>query len=146
MFLIEGSLISLVGALLGALAGIGYASLMMAGLRVLVAGGGRHAIFASVVPADSACWSVAGVGVIASLTTIWWTLRSLRGVSERQLLAGVTQAEPKRNAAHATRGSLLGWLLLGIAVVLGVDGRLVAAARRRPVPFSAAGAVCCRRC
>jgi putative ABC transport system permease protein len=87
LFLQEGVLLAVVGSLLGIVGALGYAWLMMFGLRSWwVDAVGTTALTLHV------SWTslIAGAvgGVLAAIAWIWWTLRSLRGISERSLLMG----------------------------------------------------------
>ena len=110
---------SLVGSILGTLAGIGYASLMLTGLRTLW----LKAIVTPFLRLSIEPISLligCGLGLVASLTTIWWTLRSLRRVSERQLLAGRAQPEPHDRRIRSVRGRWIPEILFGLAIGLGI--------------------------
>ncbi len=119
LFLIEGLLISVLGATFGALAGIGYAALMLTGLRTWW-------LQAVVTPFLRLEWNPtslqigAVVGVMTSLLTIWWTLRGLRRVPESRLLSGRTEPDREWVAGPSARGAIISGVLLGIAVLLGV--------------------------
>ncbi|HEX8162449.1 MAG TPA: ABC transporter permease [Pyrinomonadaceae bacterium] len=92
LFLAEGVALACAGGLLGVAGGLGYAALMMWGLRTYWVGavGTRHlALHAS--PASLAA-GFAG-GVVAAALCVWWTLRALSRVSARGLLAGSLEAE-----------------------------------------------------
>ena len=119
LFLVEGLLISALGAILGALAGIGYAALMLAGLRTWW-------LQAVVTPflrlewQPASLWIGAVVGVVTSLLTIWWTLRGLRRIPASRLLSGRTEPDRELAARPSARGAVLSGMLLGIAALLGV--------------------------
>lgn len=100
-----------IGAILGVLLGIGYAWLMLAGLRTLWVG-------AITTPFLTFHWSwlslIAGYfsGVIVSSLTIAASLRQLRSLTSRQLLAGETTS-----AIHfKQRSALWNWLALGLLI------------------------------
>jgi len=87
VFLGEGLCLSLVGAVIGAIGGVLYASAIVWALRHWWIGAiGTEAISLH-VSAASIVLGVVG-GVIAALACIALTLRSLRKISERSLLAG----------------------------------------------------------
>jgi ABC-type lipoprotein release transport system permease subunit len=91
LFLAEGLLLAVIGSALGLIAGIGYAALLMLGLRtwwVEAVGTTALTLHVGWMPL------VAGAlgGIAAAAGCIWWTLRSLAGVTERSLLMGETVA------------------------------------------------------
>jgi putative ABC transport system permease protein len=87
----EGLLVSAVGALLGVGAGIGYAAVMIHGLRTWWVG----AISSPFLTLHISWLSLAigfVVGLVVAQLTIYFSLRQLRKVSPRQLLAGETSS------------------------------------------------------
>ncbi|HKG48415.1 MAG TPA: FtsX-like permease family protein [Pyrinomonadaceae bacterium] len=87
LFLIEGTLLSAVGSLLGLIGAIAYAALLMYGLRTWwVDAVGTTDLRLHV----SWLWLVVGAagGVLAAVVCIFITLRGLRRMSTRGLLAG----------------------------------------------------------
>ena len=91
LFLAEGLLLAVIGSALGLVAGIGYAALLMLGLRtwwVEAVGTTALTLHVGWMPL------VAGAagGIAAAVGCIWWTLRSLASVTERSLLMGETIA------------------------------------------------------
>jgi ABC-type lipoprotein release transport system permease subunit len=94
LFILEALALSIGGSLVGMLGAAGYGYLMMAGLRTWwVDAVGTTALDLHVSAASLIVGAIAGV--LASVVSIWWTLRSLKAVSERSLLAGrVTKDDP----------------------------------------------------
>ena len=87
LFLVEGSLLAVIGSALGTLGAVGYASLLMAGLRSWwVDAVGTTALTLHVSTTSLAAGAIGGI--VAAVACIWWTLRSLSRISERSLLAG----------------------------------------------------------
>ena len=85
LFLREGLLLSVLGAGLGVVGGLGYARLMMTALGTWWVGAvGTTALALHVSPASLAGGALGGIA--ASLGCMWLTLRSLSRVSERRLL------------------------------------------------------------
>ena len=87
LFLAEGILLSVVGSLLGLLGAIGYAALLMHGLRTWWVGAvGTTSLTLHV----SWMWLAIGAigGVVAAVVCIYFTLRRLGRASTRSLLAG----------------------------------------------------------
>lgn len=98
----EGALVAAAGGIVGTLFGIGYAWLMIAGLRTWWVG-------AVATPFLELYWTspitlVGGYasGVIVCVITVYVSLRALRKVPTRSLLAGETQVE-KRKAESGKR-------------------------------------------
>jgi ABC-type lipoprotein release transport system permease subunit len=104
LFLQEGVLLAAIGSVLGAVGAIGYAWLMMFGLRSWwVDAVGTTALTLHVSPASIA-GGVAG-GIVAAIACIWWTLRALGGVSERSLLMGTIENSQLSNSQLPNSGS-----------------------------------------
>lgn len=100
----EGTVIAAGGGVLGVIAGVAYAWLMLAGLRTWwVAAVSAPFLQLHVTGLSLAIGGLCGVGV--SLLAVVWALRNLRGASARQLLGGNT-ADESRSAASCRGGSL----------------------------------------
>ncbi len=119
LFLAEGVLLALAGSAAGVLLAVGYAALMMMGLRSWwVDAVGTDALTLHVSATSLAAGAIGGVATAA--VCIWWTLRGLTGVSERSLLAG--QVEPAQLASAEHRNSRLAGRELPAAVALALAG------------------------
>ena len=117
LFLVEGILLAVVGSLLGLLGAVGYAALLMHGLRTWwVDAVGTTSLTLHV----SWLWMVVGAlgGVVASVVCIFFTLRKLGRSSTRSLLAG--HVESPRKGAKTPRKNLLGLAsaVIGIALLI----------------------------
>ena len=103
LFLTEGTLLAVVGSLLGLLGAVGYAALLMYGLRTWwVDAVGTTALRLHV----SWVWMAVGAlgGIVAAVVCIYFTLRRLGRSSTRSLLAGAIQVEDlPRKGAKAQR-------------------------------------------
>lgn len=117
----EGFCVSALGGLLGAAWGVGYAWLMLAGLRTwwlaaVTAPFLRLHLGWESVP-SLAIGYVSGVAV--SLLAIWWAAWRMKGVPVRRLLAN--QSEESRSLASQARRwpLLLAWGSLALALVVG---------------------------
>ena len=94
LFTYEAFVVSIVGSLLGVLGAVAYGALMMTGLRTWwVDAVGTTALDLHVSPISLAAGGAGGV--LAAIAGIWWTLRSLKDVSERSLLAGRVSNDPE---------------------------------------------------
>ena len=105
LFLAEGFALAAVGSLIGLAGALGYGWLMMWGLRTWwVDAVGTRSLQLHVAPVSLAAGAVGGVA--AALVCVWLSLRALRRVSTRSLLAGVCEREATRDAAtrRARRG------------------------------------------
>ena len=92
LFFAEGLLLAVTGSALGVLGALGYGQLLMTGLRTWwVDAVGTTALTLHVSPVSLAAGAFGGI--LAAVVCIWWTLRSLSGVSERALLAGEVSSE-----------------------------------------------------
>ncbi|HEX5110291.1 MAG TPA: FtsX-like permease family protein [Vicinamibacterales bacterium] len=129
LFLGEGLLLAIAGSAIGVIGAIGYAALLMHGLRTWwVDAVGTTALTLHLTTQSLAAGALGGI--LAAVVCIWWTLRSLGGISERTLLAGDIAAPlstpgrrralPVTSAALAIVGVLL--LILGAARVLDPAG------------------------
>ena len=119
LFLAEGVLLAIAGSAAGVLLAVGYAALMMMGLRSWwVDAVGTDALTLHISATSLAAGAIGGVATAA--VCIWWTLRGLTGVSERSLLAG--QVEPSQLASAERRNSRLAGRELPAAVALALAG------------------------
>jgi ABC-type lipoprotein release transport system permease subunit len=96
LFIAEGVVLAGIGSVIGVAGAVGYARLMMHGLRswwVDAVGTTALSLHVSVISL------IAGAlgGMAAALVCVWWTLRALRRVSERALLAGELEPGPSRS-------------------------------------------------
>ena len=98
---LEGALVAAAGGIVGSLFGIGYAWLMITGLRTWWVGAVATPFLELYVTPLSLVVGYAS-GVIVCVVTIYLSLRALRKVPTRSLLAGETQVE-KRKAESGKR-------------------------------------------
>jgi ABC-type antimicrobial peptide transport system permease subunit len=110
LFLREGLLLAVIGSLLGLIGAIVYGWLMMFGLRTWWVGAvGTTLLRLHVSPTSLAIGAVSGI--VTALLCIWLTLRSLRKLSPRNLIAGtvvgdrlpVASDSPRRRVAPSPR-------------------------------------------
>ena len=112
MMLVEGSFVALAGALCGVLIGIGYAWLMLVGLKTWWLGAISTPFLELYIQPLSLLVGFL-CGVLVSLATIVWALRQTRRVSVRRLLAGQIE-EPRILAGR--RGVWARWIAAGLLV------------------------------
>ena len=125
LFLAEGVLLAIVGSAAGVVLAVGYAGLMMMGLRTWwVDAVGTDALTLHVSGVSLAAGAVGGVAT--AVICIWWTLRGLAAISERSLLSG--QLEPARFADAEHRRSWLAGREVPVAVMLALAGLTLMAA------------------
>lgn len=87
LFLIEGAVVAIPGAALGALAGLGWAALMLHGLRTWWRGAvGTSLLFLEVRPASLVAGAM--LGALAALGGVWMAVRGLSRVEPSRLFAG----------------------------------------------------------
>ena len=123
VFLAEAAILSLTGSVLGVVAAVLYAELIMLGLRTWwVDAVGTTRLALDVSPAMLAAG--AGGGVLAALGSIGWTLRALAPASPRSLLTGavaevtgVTEVSAPVPPA-GSRAWRIGVVLIGVGVAL----------------------------
>jgi hypothetical protein len=132
LFLWEGFLLSAAGAAVGVLGGIGYAFLMMAGLRTWWVGAvGTTALTLHVSGASLSAGALGGIA--ASMLCIAVTLRGLSTVSERRLLTDQLAADTLGNPPSGRRSSWVpmaaaGFAALGVLLMGGAAAGLIARA------------------
>ena len=119
IFLGEGLILAVAGGLLGVLGALGYAALIMYGLRTWwVDAVGTTSLALHVTPASLTAGAVGGV--VASVACIWWTLRSLSRISERSLLAGeITHPDDAPQPGQRGLKTPLYGMTIGLAVIGG---------------------------
>lgn len=128
----EGGLVAALGALLGVAAGVGYAWLMLEGLRTWWVGAITTPFLVLHVNWLTLLIGYAS-GVIVCLLTISFSLRSLRRVPTRSLMAGVTLPDPNvamktSVAATGLRTSHRMWRFLPYVLILLSLGLAIVAA------------------
>jgi putative ABC transport system permease protein len=116
MMLGESLVIVCIGCVLGSFAAVGYAQVMLYGLKTWWIGAiGTNFLFLSVSPISVAIG--AAIAGVASLVAMIGGLWQLRGVSLRALLSGVSEA-PRTGRLHARSAALKAAISLGVAVAL----------------------------
>lgn len=139
LFLIEGAGVAEIGAFIGVLVGVGYAWLMLAGLRTFWVG-------AITSPFLEFHWTFQSLilgfvlGFLVSLATIWWAIRRTKRLPIRRLLAG------QASEAHTPTDKPRQWLrTAGIVMVVMAAGLSVGAVWMAGMPqagaFVTAGAL-----
>ena len=120
VFSVEALLLSVVGSLVGMVAAVAYAELIMWGLRTWwVDAVGTTRLGLAVSPIALAAG--AGGGVVSAFVSIALTLRSLASASPRSLLAGAVAANAAPAETHgSSRGTntVIGLFVLGAGLVL----------------------------
>jgi ABC-type antimicrobial peptide transport system permease subunit len=113
-FLAEGAVLAGLGAIIGAIAAVGYGALIMYGLRTWWVGAvGTTNLELHVAPQ----WLAVGVAgaVIAGVIAIGFGIRSMTKKSARALLKG--SVEP-RHTSGARKSGIAALLLIGLAILL----------------------------
>ena len=116
MLLMEGFILVVVGSTIGLLFAIGYAQLMIYGLKTWWYGAiGTRFLDLYVKPMSLGIGLV--ITLIVAMIAIWWGVRQLKTLSTRALLAGAT--EPEETAAESGKWSLrISWTLSAIIILL----------------------------
>jgi len=119
LLMVEGLCVVIDGALLGLVAAVAYASLMIYGLKTWWIGAiGTRFLDLYPSPASLALGFVISVAVASA--AIWWAVRQLGLLTPRALLSGATEAT--HSATHerrrGKRASRLGLSLIGVSLVL----------------------------
>lgn len=119
LWFVEAAIVAMVGAAIGALAGIAYAGLMIHGLTTWwVAAVVTPFLRLHVNPASIAIG--AAIGVLVSLLTIAWSLRKFTKLPPRQLLAGDTSDPRDAVLAAKPQAAWLPKLLVLAAICAGL--------------------------
>ncbi len=128
VLLLEQFSVVLFGAVIGIIAAVGYAGLLIYGLRTLWVGAvGTTELRLSAQPGSLVIGFLGTM--LAAGASAWWGLRGLRKLSPRELLAGQTELAERDSVRAARRGRLLRiarWLILlsmAISVAVVVTGR-----------------------
>jgi hypothetical protein len=106
IFLGEGLLLSVGGAVAGTLGGLAYASLIVIGLRTWWVG----AVGTTALTLHVSWLSLAGgavAGVIAATACIWITLHGLGAISERSLLTGQLASDASAQSSGRRRATVI---------------------------------------
>ena len=143
LFLQEGVLLAVIGSVLGIAGALGYAWLMMFGLRSWwVDAVGTTALTLHVSPASLVGGAIGGV--LAAVACIWWTLRALSRISERSLLMGTISTIRGRSTPNYPSpdptGTLRRWKWPIATVTSGVLARGCCWPAPRRAPSIAVGA------
>ena len=128
LFLSEGLVVAAAGSVIGVAGAVGYAALLMLGLRTWwVDAVGTTALTLHIAPVSLAAGALGGVA--AAMVCIWWTLRGLSRISERSLLMGQLEHEyagpgeaPRRNYVTVAAVTLA---FMGLASIAGGAAGLV---------------------
>jgi ABC-type lipoprotein release transport system permease subunit len=139
LFLQEGVLLAVIGSILGVIGAIGYAWLMMFGLRSWwIDAVGTTALTLHVSPASIA--GGAAGGIVAAIACIWWTLRALGSISERSLLMGTIDRPQASTSVRAWKWAVATAALAAVAAVL-IVGATTGAVERVGAFFGAGSAL-----
>ncbi len=118
VFTAEAAVVTVAGSLVGTGLGVGYASLMLLGLRTWwLPAIGAPFLELHVTSASLAIGFVAGA--IICLLVVAWSLRRLARISVRSLLSGQTVANMPGGVGRAGRRQ---WIALAAVVLAGVAG------------------------
>ena len=139
LFTAEGLLLALAGSVVGTAGAVGYAALMITGLRTWWSGAVGTRALTLHVSSMSLLTGAAGA-LVAAVLCIWWVLRGLSHLSERELLAGRVGGGTAQSRAGATGVIIAAVALLVIAAGL-VGASLVGAIAQAEGFFGAGGAI-----
>jgi ABC-type lipoprotein release transport system permease subunit len=120
LFLGEGCVLAGLGSALGLLGAVGYAWLIMTALGTWWVDAVGTTALSLHVSATSLLAGAAG-GLLAAVVCIWWTLRGLRRVTERSLLAGQVSladgAQPTATRRNARLAAAVALAVVGASLV-----------------------------
>ena len=120
LFLLEGGALALAGSIVGIAGAAAYGALVMLGLRTSWSGAVGTRLLSLHVSPSSLLIGVAG-GFGAAVLCIWWTLRSLRRITPRGLLAA-RRLESKMAAWIGIACAAAGIALLAASRWIGAAG------------------------
>ena len=127
LFLIEGALLAVIGSLLGIAGAIGYAYLLMLGLRTWWVDAVGTTMLRLHVSPQSLFIGALG-GTIAAIVCILWTLKRVGRASSRSLLAGTMETQTIAESRPARLYVAIALTTLGIVLLVlaafGVIGQL----------------------
>ncbi len=115
-FINEGAILAGIGAIIGAIAAVGYGAAIMYGLRTWWVGAvGTTELTLHVAPA----WLAIGVGgaLLSGLLAIWFGIRAMTRRSARALLKGETDTRSKA-ATTATKATAILLMVMGAALLI----------------------------
>ncbi|MDZ4689220.1 MAG: ABC transporter permease, partial [Planctomycetaceae bacterium] len=122
----EGALLVLLGGVLGGFAAVGYAQLMLYGLKTWWIGAiGTKFLILDVKPLSVAIGVIAAA--LTSLIAVAWGLWQLRGVSIREQLTGVSERsdDGRPQSSRGVRYRAIGSLAAALAMIVGVMTGLI---------------------
>ncbi|MGC3966797.1 MAG: ABC transporter permease [Pirellulales bacterium] len=131
LLLVEGTFVAAIGAAVGVGLGVGYAWLMLAGLRTLWLDAVTVPFLDLYVTVKSLVVGYAS-GVVVSVAAIWWSLRMLKRLSARRLLANQAAESDLASCAGGgcPKGHRQAWVtVLQAAAFLGAAGIAVLASQ-----------------
>jgi hypothetical protein len=135
VFLLEGAIVAIIGALAGMALAVGWAALMMYGLRTWWVGAvGTTALVLHVDVPTLVIGAVAAE--VAALVCIAWTVRGLSRQSPRELLAGSVAAA---SVMRRSRGAM--WATGALVLAVGLTAATVAGLVPDAAGFFGAGAL-----
>jgi putative ABC transport system permease protein len=117
----EGLLLVVIGGVLGGFAAVGYAQLMLYGLKTWWIGAiGTKFLILDVQPQSVAIGVIAAA--VTSLVAVAWGLWQLRGVSIREQLTGVSERgdDGQPRSARGVTLRAVGSVALAVALIVGV--------------------------
>ncbi|QDT37442.1 FtsX-like permease family protein [Stratiformator vulcanicus] len=124
LLLMEGAVVVLLGGAIGTLAALGYAWLMIYGLRTWWVGAiGTRFLFLSPTPLSLMIGFVGSA--LLALLAVYWGLRRFRTLSLRELLAGSRQSQASESGGSGTSrllavGSAVGGACLILGTLIGL--------------------------
>jgi putative ABC transport system permease protein len=139
LFTAEGLLLAIAGSVLGMAGAVAYGALMMTGLRTWWSGAvGTRALALHVSPASLGAGAAGAVA--AAVLCIWWALRGLSRLSERDLLAGRVAAGSGSMPRRSTGIVLAATALTLVAAAL-IDAAMTHKLGQAEAFFGAGGAI-----
>jgi len=128
LFLAEGVLLSVAGSVLGLAGAIGYAYLLMLGLRTWWVDAVGTTMLKLHISPQSLLIGALG-GTVAAIVCILWTLRRLRRASSRSLLSGTISWEAPTKSARWSKPTrfyvAVALTILGIVLLVAAAFRII---------------------
>ncbi len=137
LFAVQGAILAGIGGVVGLAASVGYARLMLLGLRTLWSDA-VNAAFLRLFATPRTLIIGAAAGFVIAMSSIVWSLRGLTGSSPHSLLSGMAAAGGK-SGTEGGKWARIGLLIGGVSAVLAVLPP-TSALISRPLAFFCGGA------
>lgn len=140
LFLSEGMRVSVIGVAVGLVVALGYAWLMLAGLRSWWSAA-ANAPFLALHVRPLTCLVGAGATLLAAYGSLAWSVRGLAGRAPRRLLSGDVEARPLAGASSGGRAGYVALTACAVAGALATYAVLAPGSAQAPIFFGSGAAL-----